>query len=414
MMPTAPTVATPTAPTPDDEAGAALARCVGDVDRFLDATFTVEPHLHRGAGGTDLLSLADVDAQLTGAGLRRPTVRLVRDGRPVDPASWTRRARTGGQWLDDLVDPSRVLAQFGAGATIVLQSLQRWWPPLTSFCRSLELVLGHPVQANAYLTPPGAAGLAPHHDTHDVFVLQQHGTKHWVVREPLVEAPLPRHRSDHAAAVAQPVRFDTDVREGDCLYLPRGFIHSAAAQEGVSLHLTIGVLATTVHDVLRRVLDRAADEPSFRQPLPPACATSAGAMAQAVKGAVGDLVEWLARLDVDGVADGFVAQAARRRAAGSAGHLLSLAAASAIDDSTRVAVPAGGAFAVRAEGDRVRVLLADRTIELPAALAGCVERLLDGGVHRVADLAADLDEESRAVLVRRFVREGLLRIADVR
>lgn len=405
-------VATPTAPTPDDGAGAALARCVGDADRFLDATFTVEPHLHHGAAGADLLSLADVDAQLTGAGLRRPTVRLVRDGEPIDPASWTRRARTGGRWIDDLVDPPRLLAQFDAGATIVLQSLQRWWPPLTAFCRSLELVLGHPVQANAYLTPPGAAGLAPHHDTHDVFVLQQHGTKHWVVRQPLVEAPLSRHRSDHAAASAQPVLFETDLREGDCLYLPRGFIHSAAAQEGVSLHLTIGVLATTVHDVLRRVLDRAAEEPAFRRPLPPACATSADAMAQAVKGAVGDLVEWLARLDVDDVADGFVTQAARRRTPDSAGHLLSLAAAGSIDDSTRVAAPAGARFVVRAGHDRVRVLLADRTIDLPAALAGCVERLLDGGAHRVGELADALDEGSRVVLVRRLVREGLLRIAD--
>src|SRR3546814_1501771 len=115
------------------------------------------------------------------------------------------------------------------------------------FCRELEGALGHAVQANAYLTPPGAAGLTPHHDTHDVFVLQVHGTKHWIIREPLVEAPLDRHRSDHELAAEQPVLFEADMAPGDCLYLPRGFIHSAAAQEGVSLHLTIGVLRSEEH-----------------------------------------------------------------------------------------------------------------------------------------------------------------------
>ena len=68
------------------------------------------------------------------------------------------------------------------------------------------------MQANAYLTPAGAAGLAPHHDTHDVFVLQVAGAKHWTVRAPVVDTPLPRHVSDHDAAAGQPVLFEADMR----------------------------------------------------------------------------------------------------------------------------------------------------------------------------------------------------------
>ena len=125
------------------------------------------------------------------------------------------------------------------------------------------------MQANAYLTPAGAAGLAPHHDTHDVFVLQVAGAKHWAVRAPVVDTPLPRHVSDHDVAAAQPVLFEDEMRPGDVLYLPRGYVHSAAAQQGVSLHLTIGILATTVHDVLRTLVDRAGDDVAFRHSLRP-------------------------------------------------------------------------------------------------------------------------------------------------
>src|SRR5687768_19120 len=86
--PTAPT-ATTTPPTPD--APAALARCIGDVESFFDRRFTVEPVLWHGPGGfDDLLSLTDVDHQLTSGGLRRPAVRLVRNGDGIDPSTWTR------------------------------------------------------------------------------------------------------------------------------------------------------------------------------------------------------------------------------------------------------------------------------------------------------------------------------------
>ncbi len=161
-----------------------------------------------------------------------------------------------------------------------------------------------PLQANAYLTPPGAAGLAPHHDTHDVFVLQCAGTKHWVVREPAVDTPLPHQVSDHEAAAARPVRFEADLRAGDVLYLPRGVVHSATAQEGVSLHLTIGILATTVHDILSEIVEAATEDVAFRRSLPPGWPYDDDLAAGAVKDAVAELVDWLGRVDPAALAAG--------------------------------------------------------------------------------------------------------------
>lgn len=377
------------------------------------------PHRWHHAGGfDDVLSFAGVDAALTGAGLRRPAVRLVRDGEVLDPAAYTRGARTGAVHIDDLIDPGRTLDLFAAGATVVLQGLQRWWAPAARFCRQLEVGLGHAVQANAYLTPPGAAGLAPHHDTHDVFVLQVSGTKHWVVREPTVEAPLPRHTSDHEAAAAQPVLFEADLRPGDVLYLPRGFVHSAAAQQGVSLHLTVGVLATTVHDVLRRLVDMAGDEPAFRASLPPGWPEDDAAATDAVKAAVADLVAWLAGVDPGEVAD----RLRRRYVAGRTplleGQLLEIARLDDVDDDTVVVRRPGtvGSLALdppaadpRDDGDlRLRLVLGDRQLVMPAMLEGAVRRLTDGAPHRVGDLADLLDAASRQVLARRLIREGVV------
>src|SRR3546814_15097281 len=98
---------------------------------------------------------------------------------------------------------------------------------------------------------------------------------------------------------------------GDCLYLPRGFIHSAAAQEGVSLHLTIGVLATTVHDLLRRVVDGTADDPTFRRALPPGHASDVATARTVTKDAIAPLTAWLDGVHVAAPGHGPVESAQR-------------------------------------------------------------------------------------------------------
>jgi len=448
-----PDLATPAVTNRDRAAAdAALARCVGDPVAFLAGPHGARPHLRRaGAPFDDLLSLEGVDEALTGRGLRYPAVRAVRDGEVVDRHLFTRSARSGRAHVDDLVDAGRLLELFADGATLVLQALQRWWPPVTGFCRDLEVALGHPVQANAYLTPPGAAGLAPHHDTHDVFVLQVAGTKRWTLREPVLEAPLARHPSDHDTAAGQPVLLEAELRPGDALYLPRGVVHSAATQQGLSLHLTVGVLATTAYDVARRVLDRAADEVTFRGDLPPGYAFDRDVARKAVAQVVQQLGAWLDRLDTAEVADELVESFLTHRGPLLGGHLLELAGLATIDDRTVVRrrpgtlctiklAAAGDADATTtgatatttaaedddhgdqdADGDggepgdgggRVRpevgVTLGDRELRLPAALEPALRRLLDGEPHAVADLGDLLDEGSRAVLARRLVREGAL------
>ena len=129
-----------------------------------------------------LLSFDDVDQLLTSTAIRTPAVRLAQDGSVLPGVGYTRSGATlAGQPLTGLVDARKVIDLFEGGATVVLQGLHRYWPPLTRLVAELELALGHPCQANAYLTPPGSQGFAVHSDSHDVFVFQTHGTKLWEV-----------------------------------------------------------------------------------------------------------------------------------------------------------------------------------------------------------------------------------------
>ena len=161
-----------------------LRRCTGDTQVFLDGTWGARAAVHPAAepeGFQDLLTLDDVDRILTTTSLRTPSFRLVKAGEQIPESSYTRSGRTGSKPVTGMADPARIAELFDDGATIVLQGLHRNWEPVAAFTRALELQLGYPCQVNAYITPPGAQGLALHADPHDVFVLQAFGRKHWEV-----------------------------------------------------------------------------------------------------------------------------------------------------------------------------------------------------------------------------------------
>ena len=234
-----------------------LRRCTGDPEGFLTETWGVRAHVHPAAdpqGFQDLLTLDDVDRILTTTSLRTPSFRLVKAGEQIPESAYTRSGRTGSKPVSGMADAARIAELFDDGATIVLQGLHRNWEPVAAFCRALELQLGHPCQVNAYITPPGAQGLALHADPHDVFVLQAFGRKHWEVH----------------AAPGEPERepLEADVGPGDCIYMPTGTPHAATTGTVLSGHLTVGVHVTSWRDVLADVWRSLEKDPAFDEALP--------------------------------------------------------------------------------------------------------------------------------------------------
>ena len=227
---------------------------------------------HREDGFADLFSASAVDELVAERGLRTPFARMASEGSVLSPSLFTAPGGFGAE-VGDQLDSAKVLEQFAGGATLVLQGLHRTWQPIAAFTRQLVADLGHPAQVNAYITPASSRGFDPHYDTHDVFVIQIAGAKRWTIHEPvhrhpLADQPWTDHRDAVAARARTEPRIDAVFEPGDVLYLPRGWIHSAVAQGGTSIHLTIGVRAATRHDLLTRLLARGGDEPALRSPLP--------------------------------------------------------------------------------------------------------------------------------------------------
>ena len=393
----------PTSPT--TEARAAAARCVGDWDEFAGELFGRAPRLWRGIDGAryqDLLSIDDVDALITGAGLRFPAVKVVRGGRKIAAGEYTRSGMIGGVRVDDLVDPEAVRAAFAKGATIVLASLHRHRAALARFCAGLEAALSHPVQVNAYVTPADARGLDLHWDTHDVFVLQCFGEKHWRVHEEGFRAPLRhQHRSGALQAEGDPL-IETTLEPGDCLYVPRGFVHGAETRGSASAHLTVGILTVSWVDVLR---DAVEDVPELREALPAGFAEDPEGVAAIGREKLARLGDLVAQADVERL----VRRRRRRTPRRNDGRLASLARLGRpTDDSVlRATEP----WDLTTEDGRVTLTTATRVLRVPARVGPALELIACGEPFALADLAPWLDAKGREVLAARLVREGLLEAA---
>lgn len=390
-----------TKPDPVADGLSALRRCVGDAAGFECAWGARPLHVPRSdpAAFADIFGMDAAD-ELVSSAVRTPVVRMVENGTPLAPTRYCTATRLGGRHLDDVVDPAKVAARLNEGVTLVLQSLHRVWPTVADFVGALQDEIGHPVQANAYLTPPAAAGLAPHADAHDVIVLQLAGTKSWTV-DGLGTLP---------------------VAVGDSMYLPAGVTHSAQTGDDFSLHLTLGIIRVTQRDLIERAL---ATADGLDAPVPVGFRSgSPAALRHTASEALGAAMRQLEEIDLDELAE----REQRRRLAPPMirGRVSSMMRSSSITGATvvRWVAPqprvrpaaaddqAGSTSWMPVEvwpvddGGRVDVHVGGRVLTMPGAAIGALADLACAGRRRVDDLPG-LDAPSRVVVVRRLVQESV-------
>ncbi|KAL4438516.1 hypothetical protein ABPG77_000164 [Micractinium sp. CCAP 211/92] len=173
------------------------------------------------------------------------------------------------------------------GCTMQFHQPQRFCDSTWRLLAAMERRLGCLVGCNAYLTPPGTQGLAPHWDDVEIFVVQTEGSKRWRLHRapPAPDGAAPTSRASLLAHshLANQVSGDLEPGEigepfmeftlevGDVLYMPRGTIHCATAQQGgPSGHLTISTYQRwSAADLLQYGVSVALANPSL-QPLLPA------------------------------------------------------------------------------------------------------------------------------------------------
>jgi ribosomal protein L16 Arg81 hydroxylase len=227
-------------------------------------------HLSRGDAHyyDGVLTNHDLESIISSADLRYPAIQLARDGGYVPPETYTKNIQQGREFFNGVPDVAQIQSEYRSGATIVLLALHRTWAPLRELCESLENDLTHLVHANAYLTPENSPGFAPHYDTHEVFVLQVAGSKRWRVFQPPLALPHHTQPFTPKGYVPRPL-LELELKQGDLLYLPRGYVHAAHTSQAHSAHVTIGISVYTWVELISELMASSKEIHQFRTALPP-------------------------------------------------------------------------------------------------------------------------------------------------
>jgi len=344
-------------------------------------------------------SVAEMERVLLGCELHAQDLQIIKDGTAARTQTYT-RARSGPVHpLEDaqtsIVHPDRVSALLAGGCTVVLDHVNKYSPSMARLCRELELFFGCGVNPNVYMTPPGNQGFAVHYDTHDALVIQVAGSKHWRVYESAFRLPLEHQYWNKALYPAGNVALEMEMQPGDFLYIPRGCLHEAKANEELSLHVTIGLYPALWANVAADALMRAAETlAELRESASP---SNADAVAQQLASALSAerLVEALQRLgkrwrsERDNALDGQLEQ---------------LAALPRLGDSSIVSRRAGLSYEWTESDRGVTLAFSGKSLSLPKCAAAII-RKLEAADALALPVLCEEGEAGRKV-VRKLIQEG--------
>ncbi|MFD2565303.1 cupin domain-containing protein [Aquimarina rubra] len=196
-----------------------------------------------------LLSVKDLDSILFSLTNHHPDFRLADHSKTEKPNAKEYTIKDS-----DIIDPLKFSNAFENGSTLVMSGLQNKIYSLRKLTNELETFFKHRVQTNIYLTPKKSQGFSTHYDTHDVFIFQFEGSKHWRIYDqpvPLADKTTP---FDKETFVPGNIIDEFTLEEGDVLYIPRGIVHDAYCTHQNSGHITTGIIGKTWAEHLAEVL----------------------------------------------------------------------------------------------------------------------------------------------------------------
>lgn len=271
------------------------------------------------------------------------------------------------------------------------------------------------LQVNAYLTPANERGLDTHYDTHDVFILQADGSKHWRLYDAdPIRLPLKGQPRDAKTMKPGPLLKEFDLEPGDAIYIPRGCMHDAVSRDSTSLHLTVGITTITWAAVILQAVESVIERDSrFRESLPVGFARDGGPE----KLATTRLTALLAHLVDEIEPASVVREAAQEALLGGQpaleGHFMDLEGLPRVGLHTRMRRRRDVQYTFATHRGRATLHFHGKALQMPAHTEPDLRFIFEAAEFRAADLPGGLDDAGKLVLVHTLIREGFLTIGGL-
>lgn len=208
---------------------------------------------------SSLFRWEDLTALMRSGHLNPAQLRLAVNGRTIDINSVMRGPfalgpkRLRPERQVNQIDERSLMGFLRNGATLIINAIGSFHPELNDLIANIGRDLAATATANLYVSWRNTRGFITHWDGHDVFALQLQGQKIWSIFGEGRHAPMDWDVESNLVPPGKPL-WKGLVRQGDLLYIPRGWFHNAEVPEECdgegSVHITFQLQQFTGHDVL--------------------------------------------------------------------------------------------------------------------------------------------------------------------
>ncbi|MBO9618975.1 MAG: cupin [Niabella sp.] len=354
----------------------------------------------------DVLTASELSAFLDRQDIFYPSLRIVKAGKEIPSGEYTLKAvPIGHHKKDGIVNTEKAFALFNDGATMVVQAGQRYFDNLSACCMELSRKFNAPVQANLYITPNQSQGFNPHWDTHDVFVLQVSGTKTWHLYGFEKELPTKSQGFVSDNYAKEPLQ-TVQLFPGDFLYIPRGYVHDAVADDGISAHITVGILSFTWVRYFAELFAQLENEKGFREAIP----FWRNDIETLVKEKVVQLKNAMDGLDAKGVLKKLTDQYEKMQPQQLHNYFGSLLQVDELSDDALIRLNRDVFFERGMQDDQLFVKCFGKTISFPRPLEPLIDAVFERTEFTLQELPSDIDPESKRTVIVKLIREGVLHL----
>jgi hypothetical protein len=242
------------------------------------------------------------------------------------------------------------------------------------------------------------------------------GSKQWHIWEQIYERPLGSQFSNQYVEKMRWTEEQLTPREvtlleaGDVMYLPRGFLHKVIAVDEFSLHLSIAFHPLSWVDFFNRALELAALENlELRQDLPPGFVADQETCRNMSAVFTRLLAQLGQKLSFDATLQSLREEQAGARVFPPDGHFSVLANLQCIGPDSVIERRKGLVCLVESSGEAVAIKFGPKRVQGPKELLSALEFIRDHQNFRIGDLPDTITLDSKIALVRRLIRDGLLR-----
>jgi hypothetical protein len=358
--------------------------------------------LHRKAGATsgplgDLVTLRDLELLLFD-GDRRDRVLLAVGGPSTPPG--------GKDTPNRRCSAAEAIHEWAIGKTLVFNGIDCQLPAVHALARGLEGELKCQVTCNLYLTPAYGHGFQTHFDPHEVFVLQLIGRKRWRVGANAADAPMSFQMHEQVFPEINDDQSRILLEVGDLLYIPRGRLHDAVADDELSCHLTIGLHPRTYLDaIMAAVMLAAYRNGQFRKYLP----LGSFALGNDVVAEAHRIMDLISMEDFRQVGDAFCERLASQRWEPPVDVLDLHGKSGQFSENDYFRAVPYLMCSVSRTTDAIELRALAKSLSFPLNAACDLELCCSGKAFRLSDLRGQSSLEARSDFVRRLMIEGVIR-----